>query len=74
MVCHPLSQIGEHGGKLGWCLIEESRPRRRRHIQMSPIEVSHARDKSREARPGAKLQAGDPGRSRVGRMDPLYEL
>lgn len=62
-VFYPLSQIGEHGGKLGMMSEEESRPGRR-NISRRALAVSHARDKSRKARPGAELEAGDPGRTR----------
>ena len=62
-VFYPLSQIGEHGGTLGMMSEEESSPGRR-NIPRRALAVSHARDESREARPGAELGAGDPGRSR----------
>lgn len=59
----PTATDWEHGGKLGMMSEEESRPGRR-HISRSALAISHARDESREARPGAELEAGDPGRSR----------
>lgn len=62
-VFYPLSHIGEHGGTLGMMSEQESSPGRR-NISRRALAVSHARDESREARPGAELGAGDPGRSR----------
>lgn len=62
-VFYPLSQMGEHGGTLGMMSEEESSPGRR-NISRRALAVSHARDESLEARPGAELGAGDPRRSR----------